>query len=166
MQIAQRLSERRYRSLQHRTVFLSYAWRDKESVLAVDQWLRNRDIATRIDQRDFIPGRAIDQEILRVVQQCRVVVVFYSQHSKNRPYPMLERAWARGLRLEGKTREIYFCLDDTPLPRGVEASHIAVKAKTKEFEPACQELLSGILELGRRAQGVDLTQYRKRPPWK
>jgi uncharacterized protein len=166
IRIAERLSERRYRSLRQRTVFLSYAWQDKDCVVAVDQWLRNRDIATRIDQRDFIPGRPIDDEILRVVQQCRVVVVFYSEHSKDRAYPMFERLWARGLRVEGKARVIYFCLDDTPLPGDVESSHIAVKAKAKPFEPACQELLSGILELGRPAQDVDLSQYTKTPPWR
>lgn len=38
------------------TVFISYAWANDDVVLAIDQWLRNRDIKTKIDKRDFSLG--------------------------------------------------------------------------------------------------------------
>jgi hypothetical protein len=61
------------------SVFISYAWAEKAAVLAIDQWLRAKRILTRIDHRDFFAGSSIRGEIVRVMQECNVVLVMYSE---------------------------------------------------------------------------------------
>lgn len=163
--IADWLTEHPFRPVKERTVFLSYAWSDRESVDAVDQWLRNKELLTRLDQRDFIAGNRIEEEIIRVMGQCSVIVIFYSRHSKNRPYPRLERELARSLGIKGKAKVIYFCLEDTPLPSLIEEAHLAIKAKEKSFDAACGELLRGIIEVSEPPRIIDLSRYRTKAPW-
>jgi hypothetical protein len=72
-------------------VFLSYAHGDADSVLAIDQWLRSRGVRVDLDERDFVAGRDIREEIASVIQRAGKVVCFYSANSKDRYYPKLER---------------------------------------------------------------------------
>ena len=162
---ANRLREHPYRSIDSRTIFLSYAWKDEASVLAVDQWLRKRDLITRIDRRDFGAGRYIEHEILRVMEDCAVVVIFYSQYSQNRDYPQFEQKLAGTLRTRGQARVMYFCLDETPLPDTLEAAHLAIRASGKSFDAACQQLLSAILDIVMSPEDIDLSKYESRAPW-
>ncbi len=107
------------------TVFISYAWADELSALAIDQWLRNRGARVLIDRRDFLAGNDIEAEIVRCIQQAGKVICIYSANSANRPYPELERKIAAALekqdanRAERRRRLIYFCIDDTALPRKI-----------------------------------------------
>lgn len=166
LQIADRLNENPFRLVSERIVFLSYAWADKESVLAVDQWLRNcnRGLVTRIDQREFFAGQPIDQEIRRVIQECSVVVIFYSRRSKRRDWPEFERGLARERANRGTAKVIYFCLDDTPLPKP-DMNRLALKVRDKTLEVACQELLSAILGEPRVPEEVPLKGYEGKAPW-
>ena len=98
------------------TVFLSYAWHDRRAVLAVDQWLRDQGARVILDQRDFRPGREIEDLIVDAVARSGVVVVFWCEASRARPYPLLERRAAEEVaRSRSDLRVIYFCLDETPL---------------------------------------------------
>jgi hypothetical protein len=165
LSIANRLTQYRLAPIQRRTAFLSYAHKDEKAVLAVDQWLRDRGILTRLDRYDFKYGQRIREEIDRAMHESSSVVIFYSKNSKDRPYTKLEREFADDLHLHGKSRVIYFCLDETPFPDMHLAQHLAIKAKRKSFEAACNELQAGILSLSRRAERVDLRQYAARAPW-
>lgn len=166
VQIADRLNQKPFKLLSERTVFLSYAWADKESVLAVDQWLRNcnKGLVTRIDQREFFAGKLIDQEIRRVIRECSVVVVFYSRKSKRRDWPEFERDLARERANGGTAKVIYFCLDNTPLP-GPDSNRLSLKVKDKTLEVACQELLSAILEEPGSPEEVPRRKYEGKAPW-
>jgi hypothetical protein len=165
LSIATRLTHHRLAPAQQRTAFLSYAHKDEKAVLAVDQWLRDHDLLTRLDRYDFRYGQHIQKEIKRAMHEASSVVIFYSKNSKGRPYTTLEREFADDMQLLGKSRVIYFCLDETPFPDVHAAAHVAIKARRKSFEEACGELLAGILSLGRRAERVDLTRYARRAPW-
>lgn len=147
------------------TVFISYAWANEKIVLAVDQWLRGKGIKTRIDKRDFFAGSRISDEILRVMQDCRAVVIFYSSESKDKPWAQFERELASDLQMEAKKegrhppRIIYFVLDGTTLPNVTERNRIAVQAKGKKFILACEELYYGILQIPRNAQEFSLNEW-------
>lgn len=147
------------------SVFISYARANKNVVLAVDQWLRLKGLKTKIDTRDFSAGSSIRDEILRVMQECDAIVVFYSSESKDKPWTEFERELASSLETEAKQtgrhppRIIYFVIDATPLPEGVEERRIAVVAKGKPFEVACEELYYGILQIARSANQVDLSKW-------
>src|SRR5215469_7629466 len=103
-------------------VFLSYAHADRESVAAVDQWLRDHDVRVDLDERDFVAGRDIRDEVLRCIDQAGKVICFYSSASKDRYYTKLERRLAEEIEQRAtaagqqKTVLLYFCLDETPLP--------------------------------------------------
>jgi len=153
-------------------VFISYAWADELSALAIDQWLRDHGARVLIDRRDFIPGNDIEAEIVRCIRDSGKVVCIYSKNSSNRPYPELERRIAAALeREEGNEgtarhrRLIYFCIDDTPLP--IEAlPRLAIKAINMDFESACEELWRSVLEKSAQPTELDLTKFKDKPPWK
>lgn len=153
-------------------VFISYAWADELSALAIDQWLRNHGARVLLDRRDFIAGNDIEAEIVRCISEAGKVVCIYSKNSANRPYPELERRIAAALEREesneGTTRHrrlIYFCIDDTPLP--TEAlPRLAIKATNIDFESACEELWRGVLEKSAPPKELDLTKFEDKPPWK
>lgn len=153
-------------------VFISYAWADELSALAIDQWLRNHGARVFIDRRDFIPGKDIEVEIVRCISEAGKVVCIYSKNSAHRPYPELERRIAAALDQgegnKGTTRYrrlIYFCIDNTPLP--LEAlPRLAIKATNLDFESACEELWRAVLEKSAPPKELDLTMFKDKPPWK
>jgi hypothetical protein len=146
-------------------VFISYAWANEDAVLAVDQWLRLKGLKTKIDKRDFFAGSKIRDEILRVMQECDVVVIFYSDESKDKPWTQFERELASDLEMEAKKegkhppRIVYFVIDATPLPNVVEKNRIAIMAKGKKFEVACEELYYGILQIARSGNYINLKKW-------
>jgi uncharacterized protein len=165
LSIATRLTHYRLTPAAQRTAFLSYAHKDQEAVLAVDQWLRDHGILTRLDRYDFRYGQGLREEIKRSMHESSSIVVFFSKNSKHRKYTRLERKLANSLQQDGRSRVIYFCLDDTPFPDEHAAARVEIRAKGKTFEDACSELLAGILSLRRVAEGVDLGPYATHPPW-
>jgi TIR domain len=146
-------------------VFISYAWANEDVVLAVDQWLRLRGLSTKIDKRDFFAGSRIRDEILRVMQDCDAVVIFYSEESRDKPWTQFERELVSDLEMEAKkegrhpARIIYFVIDGAQLPNVVERNRIAVMAKGKKFEIACEELYYGILQIAKGAKHIDLNKW-------
>lgn len=147
------------------TIFISYAWANDELVMAIDQWLRLKGLKTKIDKRDFFAGSRIRDEIIRVMQQCDVVVIFYSGESKDKPWTMFEQELASDLEMESKKegrtppRIIYFVLDEISLPSVTEKNRIAVMAKGKTFEVACEELYYGILQISKDPKQIDLNKW-------
>jgi hypothetical protein len=151
-------------------VFLSYAHADRESVAAVDQWLRNHNVRVDLDERDFIAGRDIRDEILRCIGQSGKVVCFYSTSAKDRYYTKLERRLAEEIEQravtegQAKTVLLYFRLDDTPLP--VESSYrLAINAWNLGLTEACRDLLRHVMEQSADSLHVDLAKYEERAPW-
>ena len=153
------------------SVFISYAWSDELSALAIDQWLRNHRARVMIDRRDFVPGNDVEAEIVRCIRDAGKVVCIYSRHSAGRPFPELERRITTALEREDQKasgashrRLIYFCIDSTPLP--VEAlPRLYVQAATLDFESACEELWRGILGEAATPKELDLSAFKDRAPW-
>lgn len=152
-------------------VFISYAWADELSALAIDQWLRNHGARVVIDRRDFIPGNDIEAEIVRCIRDAGKVVCIYSENSAKRPYPELERRIASALERDERSkgtahrRLIYFCIDDSPLP--LEAlPRLAIKAANTDFDSACEELWRSILARSAPPKELDLARFKDNPPWK
>jgi len=146
-------------------VFISYAWADDGPVLAIDQWLRDKRIETKLDKRDFFAGSRIRDEIFRVMAECNVVLIFRSQRSKDKPWPQFEAELAADLEMDAKAkgtelpRIVYVVIDDTPLPTVSEKNKIAIMAKGKRFELVCEEIYHSILQLPRSAEKVDLQKW-------
>jgi hypothetical protein len=135
-------------------------------VLAIDQWLRTKRIRTKIDRRDFFAGSKIRDEILRVMQECDVVVVMFSARAAAKPWPQFEADLVADMemdaRVQGKKppRIIYVVVDDTPLPTVTERARIAVVARGKRFDLVCEEIYHGILQLPKAASEVDLEKWK------
>jgi TIR domain len=152
-------------------VFLSYAHADRNSVAAVDQWLRDRGARVDLDDRELIAGRDIRDELVRLIQRAGKVVCFYSGESSDRYYTKLERRLSEGVELtshaDGSKRTvlIYFRIDETPLP--IESEHrLAINAWKLSFEDACLELWRHILERPAEPGRISLAAFRMgSPPW-
>jgi len=146
-------------------VFISYAWVNGDVVLAIDQWLRLKNIKTKLDKRDFFAGSRIRDEIMRVMQECDVTLIFYSEQSKDKPWTQFESELAKDLEMNAKIekrkppRIIYVVLDDTPLPNVSEKQKLAVMAKGKRFELVCEEIYHHILQLPRSSEKIDLSKW-------
>jgi hypothetical protein len=140
-------------------VFLSYAWDDKNAVLAVDQWLRDKGARVILDERNFAAGESIREEIVRWIQEAGVVVCFISRNSKDRRYPRLEREIAETLRGTSGTRVIYFNLDDTILDL-VQEGRLYVPGHKLTFEEACERLWQGIKRTVQPPKAIDLSSLR------
>ncbi len=150
-------------------VFISYSWSDQDSVLAVDQALRDRGIRTLIDRRDFTIGAQVPEEIERNLRIADKVVIFYSKESASRQWPTFERKLAqileraRGGRLPAI---IYFCLDDTELPLQ-DSERICIRAFSLDFLDACTALYHSIIPGDKRNKAVDISRYngKGKAPW-
>jgi hypothetical protein len=146
-------------------VFISYAWADKTPVLAIDQWLRNKGLDTKIDERDFSAGTRIRDAIFEVMKTCEAILIFYSDASKAKPWTEFERELAGDLEIEAKKegrkppRIIYVVMGDLELPNVTERNRIAVMTKGKRFPVVCEEIYRGILGLTREAQSIDLADW-------
>jgi hypothetical protein len=140
------------------SVFLSYAHEDRIAVLAVDQWLREKGARVFLDERHFVAGENIRDEILRWIEQAGVIVCFISRHSSSRPYPKLEREIAE-IRRGAGTHVIYFNLDDTVLD-SLHKARLYVPAFSLSFDESCDMLWRGIVRSARPASPVDLEPFR------
>jgi len=147
------------------TIFISYTWANEDIVLAIDQWLQSKRIITKIDRRDFFAGPRIRDEIMRVMKDCDVILIFYSQASKDKPWPEFECELAGDLEMaakqEGKTppRILFLVLDDSTLPSVTEKNRIAVMAKGKRFELVCEEIYHNILQISKVSEKIDLSKW-------
>ncbi|HXU81544.1 MAG TPA: toll/interleukin-1 receptor domain-containing protein [Polyangia bacterium] len=144
-------------------VFISYARDDAETARALDQWLREKGVRVLIDDRDFLPGSDIIDEIVRCIAESGVVVCIYSATAAHRHYPKLERRIAD--LPTSRSRLIFFCIDQTELPPEAQP-RLAVKAVELAFEDAMTRLWAGISGTGLKPVNVDLTRYVVEPPWK
>lgn len=103
-------------------VFISYAWANEDVVTAIDAWLRHRRISTHIDKRDFFAGARIREEIVRVMSESSVILIFFSEQAKDRPWIEFERELAADLEMDAKQngrtppRIIYICVDAAEPP--------------------------------------------------
>lgn len=147
-------------------VFISYAWANSDTVLAIDQWLRLKNINTKLDKRDFFAGARIRDEIMRVMQNCDVALIFHSRQSKDKPWIQFETDFANDLEMNAKIekkippRIIYVVLDDTSLPTVTEKQKIAVMAKGKRFELVCEEIYHHILQIPHSTGTIDLDKWK------
>lgn len=151
-------------------VFISYNIRDENTALAIDQWLREHGVDSKIDQRDFCPGEDLYECMVREVHSADKVLFIYSRNSKDRHYTQLERRITQQreaeLNISGNNRKLllFLCLDDSPLPP--ELSHrLAILVKDKSFPDICEEILDSIHERSRQLKNVDWRQYTNKTPW-
>ena len=153
-------------------VFLSYSWQDKSVVDALDQYLRDAGFRILRDERSFVPGRRLQSEIQRIVQQVKIIVAAYSAASADRPWPKVEREIAEDRRVqEGdhKCSLIYFRLDATPLPNS-ETARLAINAYQFQgpgaFKRAADDLCRSLLGKEATPMSYDWKSLNKlKNPW-
>ena len=161
------VSERDENTDKNVKVFISYAWTNKDVVLAIDQWLRSKNFETKIDEKDFFAGNRIREEIIRVMNSCNIILIFYSKFSANKPWPEFERFLAQDLEMEAKTKGktppkvIYIVTDYLSLPDIYEKNRIAIMASGKLFPEVCDELYNHIKGIIRTPQLIDLDKWKK-----
>jgi hypothetical protein len=128
------------------SVFLSYAWKDRDKVNKVDQWLRNNGVSVLRDLRFFVAGKTIDENIRIAIGAADKIIAFYSADSRDRDWPRLERAIAEEVEqhLEGQRILIYVCLDDTPLPSN-DLNRLAVKASGQPLRLVGGKILQALI---------------------
>ena len=146
-------------------VFISYAWANDDVVLAIDTWLRSKRLQTKLDKRDFFAGSRIRDEIVRVMSECQVILIFHSKDSADKPWPEFERELAADIEMDAKKKKseppriIYTIIDETPLPSISEKNRIAIVAKGKRFEYVCEEIYHAILRLPKAVDEIDLNKW-------
>lgn len=146
-------------------IFISYAWANDDVVLAIDYWLQTKGLRTKIDKRDFFAGSRIRDEIMRVMTECNVILIFYSNKYKGKPWPEFEQELANDLEIEAKKKGndppiiIYLMIDDSFVPSVTEANKIHIMAKGKHFELVCEEIYHNILRLPKKTEPIDLSKW-------
>jgi hypothetical protein len=159
-------SKKDIRELLKPIVFISYTWANDDVVMAIDTWLQNKGLQTKIDKRDFFAGEGIRDEIIRVMSECNVILIFYSKQYKGKPWTEFEQELARDLRIEAKKkgtlppRTIYLMIDDSFVPDITEANKLHIMAKGKTFESVCEEIYQNILKLPKNTKPIDLSKWR------
>jgi uncharacterized protein YjbI with pentapeptide repeats len=140
-------------------IFLSYTRADESVVMLVDQWLRDKGARVIIDERNFVAGENVHQEIIRWIQNAGVIVCFISKDSIDRPYPVLERELGNNLLIKGKARLIYFKLDETHIDIHHE-ERIYIQGDKMTFEEACEKLWQGVMKTVKPPKSIDLNAAR------
>jgi len=157
--------EHKRKDMSHSRIFISYAWANDQVVEAMDAWMRAKGLVTKLDKRDFFAGARIRDEILRVMKDCDVILIFHSKDSAEKPWPEYERELAGDLAMSAKKdgrqppRTIYIVLDDVGLPNVSEENKIAIIAKGKRFELVCEEIYHNIMQLPRDGSVIDLDKW-------
>lgn len=153
------------KTVQATRVFISYAWANGQLVSAMEKWLRLKGLDTKIDRRDFFAGARIRDEIMRLMKDSAIVLVFHSIESKDKPWIEFERELVTDLQMSARkegvipARVIYVVLDSTPLPSITEDNRISILAKGKRFELVCEEIYHQILRLPRESDEIDLSRW-------
>jgi len=153
-------------TIEERMVFISHAWADDKVVTAIDTWLRGAGLFTSLDKRDFFAGERIRDAIIRVMKPCGNIIIFHSKKSENKPWPEFETELADDLCITAKKegrkppRVIYVILDDACLPNISQKNRIAIFARGKLFEEVCEEIVRSIVGNIKKAEDVDLNQWR------
>lgn len=146
-------------------IFISYTWANDDVVMAIDSWLQNKGLQTKIDKRDFFAGEGIRDEIIRVMSECNVILIFYSKHYKGKPWTEFEQELAGDIKMEAKKkgvlppRTIYLMIDDSLAPSITEANKLHIMAKGKRFELVCEEIYHNILKLPKTTKPIDLSKW-------
>lgn len=148
------------------SVFISYAWANQDVVVAFDAMLRQRHVTTYMDKRDFFAGGSLNEEILRVMRECDVVLVFYSAQAKDKPWIEFERRLALDLGTDAKevgkkpTRLIYLVMDDTMPPADeVVQNRLHIMARGKTMRQVCEETYHALIQIPRDPQHIDLAKW-------
>ena len=145
-------------------IFISYAWANEKIIHAIDQWLLQRGLNTKIDKRNFFAGAKIRNEIIRHMSKSDVILLFYSKQAQDKPWIEFEHEYAADLEMAAKQANqtppkiIYVVIDDTPLPDISAKSRIALMLKGKKFTEACEEIYDAILQIPRQTK-IDLDDW-------
>ena len=105
------------------------------------------------DRRKFLAGSRIRDEIIRVMSECHVILIFHSIRSAEKPWTTFEREVAFDLEMDAKRkgirppRIIYVLLDDVELPSITERHRIAIAAKGRQPDDVCAEIFQHALEI-------------------
>jgi hypothetical protein len=126
------------------TLFISYAWQDKDTVNKIDQWLRDNGIKVRRDIYDFIPGKQLPEEIEKTIVESDKVLAVYSISSKDRDWPRFEISVAEKVEKDKRGHFIiYLILDDASLPKH-DVNRIAITAKGKKLRVIGEQIIKGM----------------------
>jgi TIR domain/Putative peptidoglycan binding domain len=126
------------------SVFLSYAWKDSPRVDKLDQWLRDHGVSVLRDRDVFVAGVTIEENIAQALSVADKIVAVFSQNSRDRDWPHLERSLAEQVEARlGSSVLIYLRLDDTPLP-SYDSTRLAIGAEGHSLRDVGEQLLQAI----------------------
>src|SRR5262249_18206770 len=74
----------------HPVVFISYAHLNQRKVEGIQRHLTGLGCRTRIDFQAFVPGRSVQEEILRVMDECSTYLIAWSRHYRGRAFTKFE----------------------------------------------------------------------------
>ena len=102
-------------------VFISYSRQDAAIVLPLVEELRRRGYKVFFDTRSIVVGEQWKQRLAHAVQSSRVLILCWSQHTRDSEYVTFEYSRAEGL---GRP-VLPWLMDHTPLPKMVEIHGIS-----------------------------------------
>ncbi|MHB8575018.1 MAG: toll/interleukin-1 receptor domain-containing protein, partial [Dehalococcoidia bacterium] len=128
-------------------VFISYSSSDRVAALALAEALRLNELPVWLDQRNIAGGASWDDEIVRGIKQCGVMVVLCS------PAAMASDNVRQELRLAMQYRKplLPLLLEPTELPDGVEyvlAGRQRVALFAREEADWLPQVLTALTRLG------------------
>jgi hypothetical protein len=144
---------RRPESWNRRSVFLSYASADRDTVNKIDQWLRDNGLRVVRDCQFFVAGSTIEDNIVRALASSDKILAVLSKNSRDRDWPRLERTLAEQVESRlGEPVLIYLCLDDTALPAH-DPTRLSIRASGKKLKDVGAEILHAVA-------GVPIPQWQ------
>jgi TIR domain len=148
----------------HQKVFISYAWKDEDTIKRIEKGLIALNLSVIRDKRDFSAGEMIDKEIKRAMSDVDTFLLFHSEHTDGKHWIEFERSLARKFQqtAAGGRKEppqmIYVVLDDAALPKH-EKDRIAIMAKGRKVRDVCQEIHDNILHLPKTGGDLDIADW-------
>jgi TIR domain-containing protein len=143
----------------HPIAFISYAHLDERPIRKLHRHLHRLGCRVRVDYEAFVPGKDLEGEIRRVLDECPNYVIAWSRAYRERPYTMHELRLIRDLtspeRREGRSA-LLVALDDTPYPEELRHLLMMRAADSSEYELARQ--------VRRALGGLPLQESRLRRP--
>ena len=126
------------------SVFISYASSDRERVNKIDQWLRDHGLRVVRDCQFFVAGTTINENIVRALSQSDKILAVFSENSRDRDWPRLERELAEQVEARlGTPVLIYLRLDDAALPAH-DSTRLAILTKGKTLKQVGEEILHAV----------------------
>jgi hypothetical protein len=142
-------------------IFISHNHLDRKKALALQDFLKENDVAAYLDEHQDVPGQKVEDRLTNAMIWCEKLLLLWSKNARKSRYVAWEWSFVKGLERD----IVLYALDRTPPPRKLRGVEIICRS---DETPGHSRLLrtmfsqaenaSALLNTGRNSEGQSLSK--------